>query len=96
MAEPSAPHPSAGADAPPRTYLGWGLAATLLCFLPLGLVALYRGMRVQRAVAEGRLDVAARQSRSARRWLVATVVVGALVWLVIAGALALLGAFSSS
>lgn len=79
----------------PRTYLGWGVAATVLCFLPLGLIVVLQGLRTNRALADGRMDDAARTSRSARRWLVATIVVGVLVDLLIAAALLLLGAFSS-
>ncbi|MBI1350580.1 MAG: hypothetical protein GC156_05620 [Actinomycetales bacterium] len=79
----------------PRTYLGWGVAATVLCFLPLGLIVVLQGLRTNRALADGRMDDAARTSRSARRWLVVTIVVGVLVDLVIAAALLLLGAFST-
>ncbi len=78
-----------------RTYLGWALAATVLCFLPLGLVSLYFGLRVSQAVAQGRTEEAARNSRVARRWLVATICVGVACYLFIAIALAALGAFSS-
>jgi hypothetical protein len=77
-----------------RSYLAWALAATVLCFLPLGLIALFFGMRVNTAVAEGRPDDAARASRAARRWLVATVVVGLLIYLLLGVTFALLGAFS--
>ncbi len=83
---------SAGA---PRTYLGWAVAATVLCFLPLGLVALFFGLRTSSAVADGRLDDAVRSSRRARRWIVATVIVGGLTYLAIVGSLLLLGAFST-
>lgn len=90
MSEPENP------PAPPiRTYLGWALAATVLCFLPLGLVSLYFGLRASQAVAEGRTEDAARKSRVARRWLIAAIAVGLLVYLVFAIAFAALGAFSS-
>ena len=79
----------------PRTYLGWSLAATVLCFLPVGVVALVYGIRTGNAAAAGRSEDAARLSRSARRWLVATVVVGLALWLGLAGAVLLLGSFSS-
>ena len=79
---------------PPRDYLVWGLLATALCFLPMGIVALVYGFRVGRAVGEGRDEDARRDSRRARRWLIATVVVGLVIYLVIAVVFALLGAFS--
>ena len=62
-----------------RTYLVWSLVATVLCFLPVGLVALYFGFRANQANVEGRGDDAARASIVARRWLVATAIVGALI-----------------
>ena len=95
MSDPSPPAESAAAPGAPRAYLGWGLAATVLCFLPLGLITLYYGFRTSRAFAEGRTADAARSSRVTRRWLVATIVVGVLVYLIIAAVLALLGAFSA-
>ena len=94
MSDPSAPTPADAATPAPRAYLGWALAATVLCFLPLGLVALFFGFRTNRAIGEGRTDDARRASRVTRRWLIATVVVGLLLYLVIAVVLALLGAFS--
>ena len=94
MPDLSDPDDSARPVAPPRTYLGWGIAATVLCFLPLGLVALYEGIGVDRAIADGQPELAARRSRRARRWLVATIVVGVVIWLVIGVAMAMLGAFS--
>lgn len=88
--------PRAGAKPaqPPRTYLGWSLAMTVLCFLPFGLVALYHGYRTAQAVDRGDLADAERRSRRARRWLVVTVVVGVLVDLLLFVVLVLLGAFA--
>ena len=94
MSDPSPPAESQADQQPPRDHLGWALAATVLCFLPLGLVAIYFGLRSNRAVAEGRLADAARDSRRTRRWLIATVVVGVLVWATLALSILLLGAFS--
>lgn len=80
---------------PPRTYLGWSLAATVLCFLPLGLVSLYEGYRAAQAIDTGDLEVATARSRRARRWLIATLVVGVLVDLLLIAVLVLMGAFAS-
>ena len=77
-----------------RTYLVWSLVATVLCFLPVGLVALYFGLRVNQANAEGRVDDAMRSSLVARRWLVATAIIGVAIYAVAAIVLAALGAFS--
>ena len=94
MSDPSPPAESRADQQPPRDHLGWALAATVLCFLPLGLVALYFGLRTNRAVAEGRVADAGRDSRRTRAWLIVTVVVGLLVWATLALAVLLLGAFS--
>ena len=67
----------------------------MLCFLPLGLIALYYGFRTNRAMLDGRDEDARRSSRTTRRWLIATTVVGLLSWLLIGAAVLLLGAFSA-
>jgi hypothetical protein len=81
-------------DPPIRTHLGWAVASAVLCFLPTGVVAVLYGLRTQRAVADGRLDAAARASRTGKRWLVATVVVGLLTYAFLSVVFVLLGAFS--
>lgn len=75
-----------------RTYLGWSIAAAVVCFLPIGLVAVWYGSRVMVFTQAGNMAAAQRASTLARRWLIVTVVVGLLAWLVIAAVLALLGA----
>jgi Interferon-induced transmembrane protein len=80
---------------PPRTYLGWSLLAAIACFLPLGLVAVYYGLRTHRAVSESRSEDAFHASHVARGWLIATIVIGVLVWVFIGAVLVLLGAWSA-
>lgn len=75
-----------------RTYLGWSIAAAVVCFLPIGLVAIWYGSRVMVFTAAGNQAAAQRASTLAKRWLIVTVIVGLLAWLVIAAVLALLGA----
>lgn len=72
----------------------WSAISTVLCFLPLGVVALAYGFGVQRALDRGDTASAARRSRVARRWLLAAVVVGLVLELVITAGLVVLGAFS--
>jgi hypothetical protein len=94
MSDPSPPAEYQAAARPPRAYLGWSLVATIACFLPLGIVSLYYGIRTQRAVAEGRSEDASHASHVARGWLFATIVIGVLVWTFIGAVLVLLGAWS--
>lgn len=78
----------------PRTHLVWSALSTVLCFLPLGVVALAYGIGVRRALDRGDAELAARRSRVALRWLLASVAVGLAVELVIAGGLVVLGALA--
>lgn len=93
------PHPLAPAastgEEPVRTHLGWAAAVTALCFLPLGLVAVVFSLRSARALDAGDEAGARRSARVARRWILATVIVGLIVDLGLLAVLLLLGAFSS-
>jgi uncharacterized membrane protein YjgN (DUF898 family) len=77
-----------------HTHLGWALLSAILCFLPVGLVAVYFSLRTHRALEDGDLDGAARASRRSVHWLVAALVIGVLLYLFLAIVFALLGAFS--
>jgi hypothetical protein len=77
------------------THLGWAVASAMLCFLPLGLIAVLYALSANKALAAGDLDRAARKARVAKRWLVLTIVVGLVVDLFLLAGFVLLGAFSS-
>lgn len=81
--------------APVRTYLGWAVVVSALCFLPLGLVAAVYALRASRAASAGDMERARRLGRVARRWILATVLIGLAVDLTLVAVMALLGAFSS-
>lgn len=70
------------------------LIATALFFLPTGAVALALCWSAMKAVEAGDTRRAARRARSARIWSWVTFGIGALLYVVIIGALLLLGAFS--
>lgn len=93
VAPDSAPRPTP-LVAPP-TRLGWAIAATALCFLPVGLVAVYHSLRCASLIEAADLEAAARASARAKNWLIATVVIGLLVDLFILLVLLLLGAFAT-
>ena len=58
---------------------------SLLCFFPLGIVALVYALRVGREYAQGRWQLAERASLLARRWAVAAIVVGVLASVTVVG-----------
>lgn len=78
-----------------KTYLGWSVLASVLCFLPLGLVAVFYGLRTSSAVARGDSEAAGHGSRMAKGWLLAAFAVGLLVYLFLGAVFVLLGAFPS-
>jgi len=93
MSETAAAEP----DTPERTvktHLGWAVASAILCFLPLGLVAVVYAVLAHQSLALGDWATAERRARVARRWLVAAIVVGIVIDLVLAATFVLLGAFS--
>jgi len=77
-----------------RTHLGWAVVASMLFFLPLGLVAVYYGLRTKRDLAEGRIDSAGHHSRVAKGWVIAAIVIGILIYVFLGAVLGALGAFS--
>ncbi len=96
---PSMPDTADVAPATPdrtvKTHLGWAVASAMLCFLPLGLIAVLYALSSNKALAAGDVDRAVRKARVAKRWLVLTIVVGVIVDLILLGAFVMLGAFSS-
>jgi hypothetical protein len=79
---------------PPRSYLVWSAFTFVLFFLPLGLVAAIYGFRTSRLVQAGDLAGAQVASRRARRWNIAGMIVGGVLWAFIVTGLLLLGATS--
>ena len=77
------------------THLGWAVASAMLCFLPLGLIAVLYAVSANKAVGAGDLDRARRKAKVAKRWLVITIVVGLVLDLFLLAGFVLLGAFSS-
>lgn len=70
------------------------LIATALFFLPTGVVALALCWSAMKAAEAGDAQKAARAARNARIWSWVTFGLGAVLYVVIIGALLLLGAFS--
>lgn len=66
--------PAEGEPAP--TYLGWCIAATLLCCTVLGIVAIVYALRVRDENARGYYEEARRDSRTLELWLMAAITFG--------------------
>lgn len=77
---------------PPRPHLVWSAFTFALFFLPFGLIAGLYGFRTLRFTAAGDQSAAEAASRRARRWNIAGMVVGVLLWAFIVVGLLLLGA----
>jgi VIT1/CCC1 family predicted Fe2+/Mn2+ transporter len=77
------------------THLGWAVASAVLCFLPLGIIAVLYAVSSNKALAAGDVDRAVRKATVAKRWLIVTIVVGLVVDLFLLAGFVLLGAFSS-
>lgn len=61
-------------DAP--TYLGWSIAATLVCCTVIGIVAIVYALRVRDENARGYYEEAHRDSRTLELWLMASIALG--------------------
>jgi hypothetical protein len=96
----------AGPGAPPRTYRGWGIAASIggvlfniILGLPAALVGQRYGRKVPELWARGDVVAATSASRKARNWLIAATVLDGLgvilAIVVIAGAAVGQGQFSN-
>lgn len=90
-AHPLAPDPAEPAVRV-RTHLGWAVAVSALCFLPVGLIAVLYGLRASRALTGGDPERARRLARVARRWIVLAVILGLLLDAALVTVFALLGA----
>lgn len=80
-------------EAPPSSFLGWAIAAMVLCFLPFGIVSAIYAVRSQTALDGGDVGLALRLRLNARRWAIAALVVGLILDLIALTFLLLLGAF---
>ncbi len=65
--------------APPPNYLAWAIVTTLLCFWPLGIVAIVFAAQVNTKWAAGDVLGAQNASRQARTFTIVAAVIGALI-----------------
>ena len=60
----------------PKSYLLWSILTTILCCLPVGIVAIVMSSRVSSRYVQGDYEGALRASRAAEIWIIVTVVLG--------------------
>ena len=75
--------PTAGAGRP-NSFIPLGIIATILC-IPLGVVALVMGARVNTAWDSGDRTAAEAASKQAKGWAIAGMIVGAIVIVYVIG-----------
>jgi hypothetical protein len=76
-----------GQGAPPDNNLVWAILSTVLCCLPLGVVAIVKSTQVSGLWAQGRFDDAQRAADDAKKfamWGAIAGVVVAVIWVIIA------------
>lgn len=78
-----------------KTYLRSSLIGATLFFLPLGIVAILFVFTARRRLEKGDESGAVAASRWARRFMVATFVIGGAIYFLLVIAFLALGAFSS-
>lgn len=64
----------------PRSYLGWSIAAIILCCMPFAIVSLVYALKVSSRYRDGDYAGAQKASERAEIWLILSIVVG-LVWM---------------
>lgn len=69
-------HPTEQIPPQPPTYVGWSIAAIILCCMIPAIVALVMGLKVGSRYNSGDFDGAKRASDSAELWLIISIVAG--------------------
>lgn len=64
---------------PPDNNLVYGLVATIICCMPLGIVSIVKATRVNSLWAQGRFEESHRAARSARTWAIWSAVAAVFV-----------------
>lgn len=61
----------------PETYLPWAILSTVLCCMPLGIIAIIHSAKVSSAYKAGDYITAQEASEKAKKWVISTTIVGA-------------------
>jgi hypothetical protein len=66
---------------PPDNYLVWAIITTVLCCLPLGIVAIVKSSKVNTLWAQGDYEGALKESASAKLFVILAATIGFIVQL---------------
>lgn len=69
----------------PPTYLAWSIVSTLLCCLPLGIVAIIFSSKVESQWRSGDFAGAQRSSQQAKTWAIVSAAVSLVVYMLYFG-----------
>ena len=69
--------PAATEPCPP-TNLVWAIISTVLCCIPMGIVAIFYALKVSNKYREGDIEGAKRASETGAWWCIATIILGIL------------------
>ena len=87
LAEPDPPRarrdPRDDRGPAPESNLVWGVLATILCFLPFGIVAIVKAGQVETLWARGDDEAARAASESAKGWSIAAAGTGLLLMIIV-------------
>ena len=59
----------------PESNIVWAIVCTIMCCLPLGIVAIIKAMSVEKLWNQGRYDEAQSAANAAKRWSIAVILV---------------------
>lgn len=65
---------------PPDNYLVWAILTTILCCLPLGIVAIIKSTSVNTLWAQGNHDAAYKSAADAKKFSIWSAVAAAIIW----------------
>ena len=87
----AAPGYGAQAGPPPDNYLVWSILSTVLCCLPLGIVAIIKSTQVNTLWAQGQYDAALQSAADAKKFATWSAIGAAVVIVLYIGAIFLFG-----
>lgn len=76
----------------PENYLVWAVLTTVMCCLPLGIVAILKSNNVNTFWAAGQIKEAEAASAEAKKWVMIAAGCG-LAWIVVCAILGFIGGF---